>query len=221
VRVPALGGVPRAAPAPYQPARPQGTLRRVGEQPAVVNITGLKKSGKTTTAAALVGELTRRGIRVGAVKTARDDIRTVDPEGTDTRRFAEAGAACVLALLAGETHYFERRKSRSSVREAVRLLPPGIQVLVCEGTVDPDMERLTVVCLAGPAELEETLRVRGLHTEQVLAIAGPGASLRYAGSAAGAIPRLDVSGPAGAAALADLVLSRITLQPGVAGKEKH
>jgi molybdopterin-guanine dinucleotide biosynthesis protein MobB len=170
----------------------------------IVNVTGLKKSGKTTAAVAILAELARRGRRAGAVKTARHGALTLDPEGTDTRRLAGAGAEFVVALLDGETHYFEPRRARSSVRGASRLFPAGVEFVVCEGTVEPELGPLYVVCLRAASELEETLAVRSVPREAVLALCGPAASRALTAP----FPAFDVADPRGRSALVDLILRR-------------
>lgn len=170
----------------------------------IVNVTGLKKSGKTTAAEAILGELVKRGRRAGAVKTARHGALTLDPEGTDTRRLAGAGAEFVVALLDGETHYFEPRRNRGTLREAWRLFPAGVEFLVCEGSVEPDLAPLYVVCLREASDLEETLAVRSVPRDAVLALCGPAAARPLPSS----YPAFDATDPRGRSALVDLILDR-------------
>jgi len=61
----------------------------------VIGIAGWKNSGKTTLAAGLVAELTRRGWRVSTIKRAHHDA-DIDHEGTDTFRHRQAGASEVI-----------------------------------------------------------------------------------------------------------------------------
>ncbi len=56
----------------------------------VLGIAGWKNSGKTTLAARLIEELTKRGLRVAAVKHSHHDIE-LDAEDTDSARPAQAG----------------------------------------------------------------------------------------------------------------------------------
>lgn len=60
-------------------------------KPKVLGIAGWKNSGKTTLTERLIGELTRRGLRVAAVKHAHHSF-DVDPPGTDSARHRAAGA---------------------------------------------------------------------------------------------------------------------------------
>ena len=65
----------------------------------VFGITGWKNSGKTTLTERLVGEFTRRGLRVSTVKHAHHDF-DIDREGADSHRHRVAGAAEV-AIVSG------------------------------------------------------------------------------------------------------------------------
>ncbi len=76
-----------------------GCLCREPEPGAiVVGITGTSGSGKTTVAAGIVRRLTAAGVRVAVVKHAAHGF-TVDRAGSDSARFADAGAH--LIVLAG------------------------------------------------------------------------------------------------------------------------
>lgn len=61
----------------------------------VFGITGWKNSGKTTLAAGLISELTRRGYAVTALKHAHESF-DIDQPGRDSFRFREAGARRVV-----------------------------------------------------------------------------------------------------------------------------
>jgi molybdopterin-guanine dinucleotide biosynthesis protein B len=63
--------------------------------PPVFGIAGWKNSGKTTLAARLVAELTRRGYAVTAIKHAHENF-DIDHPGRDSFRLREAGARRVI-----------------------------------------------------------------------------------------------------------------------------
>lgn len=63
--------------------------------PPVFGIAGWKNSGKTTLAARLVAELTRRGYAVTAIKHAHESF-DIDHPGRDSYRLREAGARRVI-----------------------------------------------------------------------------------------------------------------------------
>lgn len=63
----------------------------------VFGITGWKNSGKTTLAAKLIAELTRRGWKVSTIKHAHHEF-DIDKEGTDSYRHRKAGAGEVAIV---------------------------------------------------------------------------------------------------------------------------
>jgi len=73
--------------------------------PRVVAVVGFKAAGKTRVVEALVAELTRRGHRVGTLKHTAEDM-SLDKEGTDTYRHAEAGAVSSAILSNNRTAIF-------------------------------------------------------------------------------------------------------------------
>ena len=146
---------------------------------------------------------------MGSVKTIHGHTLSLDVEGTDTRRHAEAGAEFTIALLDDQMAYFEPRASRAGHAEAARLFRPGVQFVVWEGMVDSGTSSAHVVCLRAAEDLERTLSERRIDAASVIAISGIAA-----GGASGAapvsagVPVHDATDPAGLAALVDLVIRR-------------
>jgi molybdopterin-guanine dinucleotide biosynthesis protein B len=176
-------------------------------RPRIITVAGLKKSGKTTVAAALIRELRGRGLRVGSVKTIHHHPLGLGEPGTDTRRHAEAGAEFTVALLDNELAYFEPRQARPGLRDARRLFVGGVDFVVWEGMSDPDAGPGHVVCLRHEADLEATLAERRVDRAAIIAVSGVAAA--SAGSVPGleGIPLVNAAEPSGAARLADLVLA--------------
>jgi molybdopterin-guanine dinucleotide biosynthesis protein MobB len=176
--------------------------------PVVVTVAGLKKSGKTTVAEALISDLSSRGIAVGSIKTMADHLPSLSAEATDTRRHEEAGAQVVVALHAGGIARFERGTPSRSLREVARLFPRRIRILVCEGSLEPADGQHYIVCLRTPDGLEETLREKRIPRSAVVALAGAAGAAAAAGSG---IPYFDVLDPAERKMLADLMLEKAGL----------
>jgi molybdopterin-guanine dinucleotide biosynthesis protein MobB len=174
--------------------------------PRILTIAGLKKSGKTTVAAALIRELRARGFRVGSVKTIKHHPLSLDQSGADTRRHAEAGAEFTVVLLDGELAYFEPRASRPGLRDAARLFAPGVDYVVWEGMADPEAGGGQVVCLRRLSELNLTLAERKVDRGSIIALSGVATGDFNAADSPAGFPVLDATQPAGLAALADLVL---------------
>ncbi|MBN1540483.1 MAG: molybdopterin-guanine dinucleotide biosynthesis protein B [Candidatus Thermoplasmatota archaeon] len=137
----------------------------------IVALIGLKKSGKTTTAEALIREFRSRGYRVGAVKVMTHSRFTVGTEGKDTWRHKEAGAEAVISLSLDELAYIEKREEAASLDDALVHLDPGIDVLICEGLTEDRSDLVRIVVARSLEELDDTFRIRGF-TGGVLALTG-------------------------------------------------
>jgi molybdopterin-guanine dinucleotide biosynthesis protein MobB len=121
-----LGGRP-AAGGEVEPERPE----RGPGTPAVLGVVGRPDSGKTTLIEKLIPELTRRGLRVGAVKrVARFDI---DMPGKDSWRHGQAGADAYTVASASKLAFVAQRDVEASLDEIVTRYFGGYDVVICEG----------------------------------------------------------------------------------------
>jgi molybdopterin-guanine dinucleotide biosynthesis protein MobB len=187
--------------------------------PSFVTIAGLKKSGKTTVAEALIGELVRRGFRVASIKSMMHGAFHLEPEGVDTRRHLAAGAEAVLAFTAEEDAVFARRSSSGPRERLEHWLPSGVDWVVCEGQLMGVPADRVILCLEWPRDFAEALAVRGLEARVVIAASGvaAGAPERMPSEPANdpplPVPLLDARNPRDLAKLADLVISENDLEP--------
>ena len=179
--------------------------------PCIVSVAGLKKSGKTAVVEALLSELRSRGKRVSSIKKMEHAALSLDPQGTDTRRHADAGADVVVALLGAETVRFERLTTPASIRSIAPLFPRDTDVLVCEGIADRATAQLIVVCLRSRDDWDETLAVRNVASDAVLAVSGVAAAAVAPGELMlpQGIPMFDVGDVRQRSDLADLVLKSL------------
>jgi molybdopterin-guanine dinucleotide biosynthesis protein MobB len=178
--------------------------------PFIVSVAGLKKSGKTTVVEALLSELRRRGKRVSSIKKMEHAALYLDPEGTDTRRHAEAGADVVVAMLGAETVRFERVTAPISIQSIAPLFPRNTDFLVSEGIAERALPQLVIVCLRSSDDWNETISVRNIEPGAVCAVSGvvaagltPGAAMVLEG-----IPVYDVTDALQRSALGDLVMKK-------------
>jgi molybdopterin-guanine dinucleotide biosynthesis protein B len=74
-------------------------MKRTAGHTPVIGIAGWKKSGKTTLVERLVGEFSRRGLKVATVKHAHHDFQ-IDQEHKDSARPRRAGASQVAVVSA-------------------------------------------------------------------------------------------------------------------------
>lgn len=74
----------------------------------VFAVVGGRRSGKTTTIEILTKELVNRGYKIAAVKHISEPDFTIDREGKDTWRYAQAGADTIISVAAGEISTIEK-----------------------------------------------------------------------------------------------------------------
>lgn len=87
----------------------------------ILAVVGSKNSGKTKTIEVLTEELTKRGYRVTAVKHIPEPNFTIDKEGKDTWRFAQAGAKTIVSIASREITTIEKTdESNISLEEIVQ-----------------------------------------------------------------------------------------------------
>ena len=112
-----------------------------GHRPAVVAVSGVKNSGKTTLIAAMLPHLTAAGVRTAVIKHDGHSF-AADTPGTDTWRHLAAGA-CGTAVFDGEKFQLVRR---APVTEA-DLIPlfPDAGLVLLEGGKDSPRPKLELV----------------------------------------------------------------------------
>ena len=98
----------------------------------IIDVAGLKKSGKTTVVENLVQELSSRGYKVGTVKKIHIPGFTIDQEGKDTYRHKQAGAEFVISLAPEEVALIKQLHGRRELSEILDLIPDDTDFLVCE-----------------------------------------------------------------------------------------
>jgi molybdopterin-guanine dinucleotide biosynthesis protein MobB len=144
-------------------------VKQLKRRPYLVCVTGLKNSGKTTVCTALIEDLTARGCTVGALKSSHVARLTLDHRSGDSYALAESGACFVLVQGPEESLILER--GGRSFRQMLERVPEEVDFIVSEGG-EPRAAGTVVVCLADPSDWAETLRVRRVPRDKILAVAG-------------------------------------------------
>ena len=112
--------------------------------PRVIAVVGGKKSGKTTTIELLIKELAGRGYIIAAVKHIPEPNFTIDEEGKDTWKYAQAGATTIIAVSSQEIATIEKvapanlslKKVLQKCRDCDLVFLEGFRDLVVKDTQD-------------------------------------------------------------------------------------
>lgn len=97
--------------------------------PPVFGVTGWKNSGKTTLMAALISELTRRGLAVSVIKHAHASF-DIDHEGRDSFKLREAGARQVALSSPKRFALMRELEEEMSFEEVLACVGPCDLVLI-------------------------------------------------------------------------------------------
>ncbi|MDR1604618.1 MAG: molybdopterin-guanine dinucleotide biosynthesis protein B [Gracilibacteraceae bacterium] len=111
--------------------------------PALSIVAAVSGTGKTTLLEKLIAELTRRGLRVGAVKNDAHRFQ-IDHAGKDTWRFTQAGARAT-AIVSGEQYaLIQKTETRKDLLAVLELLE-DVDIILVEGFKAGPLPRIEVV----------------------------------------------------------------------------
>ena len=97
----------------------------------VISVVGWSNSGKTTFIEKLIGELKKRGYRVGTVKHHHKAVE-LDIPGKDTYRHAQAGADAVIIAGSEKIGLVKKTDHPCSLAELIPLLE-DMDIIITEG----------------------------------------------------------------------------------------
>ncbi len=111
--------------------------------PPAVAFIARSGTGKTTLVAALIGELTARGHRIGALKHDAHRFE-IDRPGKDSRRFTEAGAE-VMVLVSDETVAMVRKPPKpEKLDNILHKWFNGLDLVLVEGYKTSDLPKIEI-----------------------------------------------------------------------------
>lgn len=139
---------------------------------AVIAVVGGKKSGKTTTIELLTKELAKRGYRICVAKHVPEPNFTIDQEGKDTWRYAQAGAGTIVSVSADEIATIEKARSGEISLETILQKCQGSDLIFLEGFRDlvsneDKIYKILVVKSEGDASID----MKVFHP--IIALTGP------------------------------------------------
>jgi len=178
----------------------------------VVAALGQSGSGKTVTLEYLVRCFSSEGYRVGVVKHVHHRGFTIDTEGKNTWRYAQAGAKVIAAVSPDEVAIIKKTLQEtegiSQVLDALR--GEGLDVIFIEGYHGLIANRVDVlkILTAKDVKLLEEMLMEGI-VEPVLAVSGLVAK-NYEGSYIGKYPVVKI--PEEGQILVDLIKQQLKFE---------
>jgi len=140
-----------------------------------IAVIGSKGSGKTSTIEVLVRELTKRGYKVATVKHIPEEDFTIDTEGKDTWRYANAGADKVVSVAPKEIATIHKVETDKLSLEDIIQNCEEADIIILEGfrsLVGADPEIFKIVAVKNLEEALEALR----NFKSIMAFSGAAAS---------------------------------------------
>jgi molybdopterin-guanine dinucleotide biosynthesis adapter protein len=119
--------------------------------PPVLSIVGWHNAGKTGLCVRLVELLKARGLRVAVIKHSVGGFE-MDRPGTDTTRFAQAGADVVAIAGGTALAWLERLAEEIPLAELLARLPEGIDLVILEGFKREPVHKIEVMRAATGVE---------------------------------------------------------------------
>ena len=111
--------------------------------PPLLCFVGLSGCGKTRLAARVIESLSMRGLKIGALKHASHGFQ-MDRPGKDTHHFRQAGAYAVAVASDTERAVISSTATPTSLAELVESLPPGLDLVLCEGFASQEAVKIGV-----------------------------------------------------------------------------
>ena len=139
----------------------------------ILAVIGSKNSGKTTTVECVVLGLTRKGFRVGSIKHIHHSDFTIDTEGTDTWRHAQAGSKIVASVSKNEVALIVKDDPEHMLDPILDFMTKkGLDIVVVEGLHSTIGQRADVFKIVTARDAEDLRqRLRGT-VPPILAISG-------------------------------------------------
>ncbi len=109
----------------------------------VLHVVGRKNAGKTTLVAALVRELTGRGIRVGTIKHTSHDYE-LDVPRKDSHVHRQAGAVTAAVMTPGQQAVYIPRVPAADTYAALRPIYQSCDIVLIEGDINGPGPKLEV-----------------------------------------------------------------------------
>jgi molybdopterin-guanine dinucleotide biosynthesis adapter protein len=140
----------------------------------VVAAVGTSKSGKTTTLEFLISRLAAEGYRIGSIKHIHREGFTIDREGTNTWRYAKAGAKVIVAIGPDEIAIIKKTSSELNDLDKTieRLKHEQLDIVFIEGFHGVIAKRADIPKIITATDEENLKHTLESTAEPILAVTG-------------------------------------------------
>jgi len=129
----------------------------------IIAVVGSRHSGKTTTVATIVKGLTAKGYKIATAKHIHQPTFTIDTEGRDTWKHAQAGAQTITAVAPNELTTIKKlNTTKLTLDDIARNSEDNIDITIIEGFRNLVAQNLTIpkiVTVKNKEEIDETTQV--------------------------------------------------------------
>lgn len=148
----------------------------------VVAVLGRSGSGKTVTIEYLISQFSVEGYSVGAVKHIHRENFTIDTEGKNTWRYAQAGAKVVAAVSPQEIALIKKtRQELQDIDQIIETLKKEqLDIIFFEGYHNLIAKRSDIVKIVAAKNMETLKETLSSLVEPIIAVAGLVAKNTYA-----------------------------------------
>lgn len=109
--------------------------------PSIIGFYGESNTGKTTLIVKIINRLSKDGFNVASVKISNKKI-SIDSEGKDTWKHAEAGSKLVVFSTENETDFLLKRKiSNNEIVDNIKRLG-NYDIILVEGANDENIPKI-------------------------------------------------------------------------------
>jgi molybdopterin-guanine dinucleotide biosynthesis protein B len=138
----------------------------------IVAVVGNSDTGKTTAIEAIISGLAEKGYRVASGKRIPEPEFTIDTEGKDTWRHAEAGASTVLSVAPKEIATIKKVDTKKyTLTQLIADIPDETDVIIIEGFKNLVGQDMNIPKIVATKTAEEVTMARE-HYKNILAFIG-------------------------------------------------
>jgi len=140
----------------------------------VIAVEGASNTGKTTTIEYLISNLGKEGFKIGSIKHIHRPDFTIDTQGKDTWRYAQAGATVIMAIAAKETAII--RKTDAPYKDLDQIMgllnTDELDIVFIEGMHELVAGRKDIPKIVASKNSEDLKKTLDLLSPPIIAITG-------------------------------------------------